>query len=317
MSRLQTIRVTRQAGTALVMALLVVAIASVAATGLMQRQRIDVRRTDNVLTLDQTFIYARAAESWAGQVLLRDALENKTDSLLDKWSALLEPIPIEGGALSAQVFDQQARFNLNNLVDDSGRASNKDIAAFERLLTALQLDTALAAAIVDWMDADINPLPAGAEDIDYLALDTPYRTSNQRLASTSELRLVRGVTAGIYEKLQPYITVLPVRTSVNVNTAEIPVLMAVIKGLDESAAAGIIGVRTTTPYADESSFRGQQALQGLEVDNISVDSHFFMIETSVQFGRSRIRQNSLVERKNNDKGRAGIIVLARSRGGLS
>lgn len=306
----------RQAGTALVMALLVVAIASVAATALLQRQRIDVRRTDNVLTLDQAFAYARAAESWAGQVLLRDALENKTDSLLDKWSALLEPIPIEGGSLSAQVFDQQARFNLNNLVDDSGRASKKDLDAFERLLTVLQLDTAVASAVVDWMDADSNPLPTGAEDNDYLALDTPYRTSNQRLASVSELRLVRGVTAEVYEKLRPYVTVLPVRTSVNVNTAEIQVLMAIIKGLDETGAAGIIGVRTTTPYADQSSFRGQQALEGLEVGDISVDSQFFIIDTNVQYGRSRIRQDSLVERKNN-KGSAVIRVLARSRGGLS
>lgn len=307
----------QQTGTALVTALLVVAIASVAATGLLERQRIDVRRTDNVLTLDQAFVYARAAESWAGQILLRDAVENKTDSLLDKWSALLEPIPVEGGALSAQVFDQQARFNLNNLVNNSGKASNKDLAAFERLLAALDIDTSLSGAIVDWIDADINAaLPSGAEDVDYLALDTPHRTSNRLFTSVSELRRVRGVTAEVYKKLEPYVIALPVHTKINVNTADIPVLMAVVKGLDESGAAGIIAARESKVFADEGAFRGQQALEGLEVGDISVDSKFFMIEANVHYGRSRIRQYTLIERRKN-KGKSGIIVVARSRGGLS
>ena len=307
---------TQQQGTALVTALLVVAIASIAAAGLLERQRIDVRRTDNVLTIDQAFIYARAAETWAGQVLLKDVAENKTDSLLDRWSALLEPIPIEGGALTAQVFDQQGRFNLNNLVDASGQASNKDIAAFERLLTALELDVAIAGAVADWMDADINTHPTGAEDVEYLGLDTPYRTSNLPLASVSELRRIRGISAQAYNKLSPYVTVLPARSKVNVNTAEIPVLMAVVKGLDESGAAGIIEQRAGEPFADESSFRGQQALDGLEVGEISVDSHYYMIEATVRYGRSRVRQHTLIERKD-ENGQASIIVLARSRGGLS
>lgn len=306
----------KQSGTALVTAMLIVAIASVASAGLLERQRIDVRRTDNVLTLDQAFVYARSAEVWAGQVLIRDAGENKTDSLLDTWAGLLESIPIEGGALSAQVFDQQARYNLNNLVDDSGKASDKDMEAFQRLLAALQLDSTLASAIVDWIDADVNAGVAGAEDVDYLALDTPYRAANRPLTSISELLRVRGITEEVYEKLKPYVTALPVRTAINVNTAEVPVLMAAVKGLDEGSAAAIIEKRTEEVFADDASFRGQQALEGLEVGEISVNSHYFMIEANVQYGRSRVRQHTLIERQDTENKKA-IIVVARSRGGLS
>lgn len=307
----------KQLGTALVTALLVVAIASVAAAGLLGRQRIDIRRTDNVLTLEQAFIYARAAETWAGQVLLLDAEENKTDSELDKWSSLLEPIAIEGGALSAEVSDLQARFNLNNLVDDSGKASKSDVEAFGRLLAAIEVERSLAGAIVDWIDADINAGLTGAEDVEYLALDVPYRTANRQFASVSELRRVRGISDEIYKKIKPYVTVLPERTKVNVNTAELPVLLAVIKGIDETTTNNIIEQRKTVPYENESSFRGQQALEGLEVGEISVSSDYFMVEINVQYGRSRTRQHSLINRKKSATGKAGIIVMARSRGGLS
>jgi general secretion pathway protein K len=307
----------KQLGTALVTALLVVAIASIAAAGLLGRQRIDIRRTDNVLTLEQAFIYARAAETWAGQVLLLDAKENKTDSQLDDWGSLLEPIPIDGGGLSVELFDQQARFNLNNLVDDSGKASKSDVEAFGRLLTAIEVDRSLAGAIVDWIDADINAGLTGAEDVEYLALDVPYRTANRQFASVSELRRIRGITDEIYKKIEPYVTVLPERTKVNVNTAKLPVFLAIIKGIDETTANSFIEQRKTEPYENESSFREQPTLEGLQVEGISVSSDYFMVEIKVQYGRSRTRQHSLINRKNSTNGEAEIIVMARSRGGLS
>ncbi|MGD8514424.1 MAG: type II secretion system minor pseudopilin GspK [Granulosicoccaceae bacterium] len=308
----------RQGGTALVTALLVVALASVAATGLLERQRIDIRRTANLLTLDQAFAYARAAESWAVAVLRRDATENRHDSRLDKWAALFEPIPIDDGSLTAQVVDQQALFNLNNLVDASGKPSQKDIAAFERLLAALELDTTLAGAVLDWIDADSNVATHGAEDNDYLRRDVPYRAANRAMAAVSELRQVRGIESEVYDKLAAYVTALPERTTVNVNTAPVPVLMAVVKGLSTSAAATILATREVTPYEDENAFRGQQALEGLQVDGIGVSSDYFLIESRVRLGRSRIVHNTLVKRGATTGDQPGVIeILARSRGGLS
>lgn len=312
----------RQPGTALVTAMLVVAIASIAATGLIERQHIDIRRTDNLLGLDQAYTHARSAESWAVAVLLRD---NRTfDSRQDDWAKLFEPIPVEGGSLSAQVFDETALFNLNNLVDDSGKPSKKDIDAFERLLAQLELDTTLAGAVVDWLDADINLATQGAEDGDYLRLDPPYRAANRGMAGISELRQVRGIDDTIYRKLAAYVTALPRRTAINVNTAPLPVLMAVIKGLDATTAGTIVENRGNKPYEDIAVFRGQQALEGLEVGEVAVGSEYFRIETRVRLGRSYIIQNTLVHRAGADAAtgtnataNVGIEVLARARGEMS
>jgi type II secretory pathway component PulK len=93
--------------------------------------------------------------------------------------------------------------------------------------------------------------------------------------------------------------------------------MAVVKGLGTAGAETIIATREVTPYEDENVFRGQQALEGLEVDGISVNSDYFLIESKVGLGRSRVVQHTLVQRAA-AAGQQGVIeILARSRGGLS
>ena len=60
-----------QRGVALVTALLVVSLATVAAVAMAMRQQIDVRRTANLLHGEQAYAYAVAAESWARVILRR------------------------------------------------------------------------------------------------------------------------------------------------------------------------------------------------------------------------------------------------------
>jgi type II secretory pathway component PulK len=90
----------------------------------------------------------------------------------------------------------------------------------------------LANAVRDWIDADSDVAQGGggAEDSDYLQLERPYRAANALIASTSELLLVRGFTAAIYREVAPYVTALPERTLINVNTAKLEVL----RTLDEN-----------------------------------------------------------------------------------
>ena len=62
-----------QRGVALVTALLVVSIVTVAAVAMATSQQIDVRRTANLLHGEKAYAYAVSAESWARIVLRRDA----------------------------------------------------------------------------------------------------------------------------------------------------------------------------------------------------------------------------------------------------
>src|SRR5262249_41429140 len=52
----------------------------------------------------------------------------------------------------------------------------------------------IANSILDWMDADSDPRPGGAEDEYYMALTPPYHCKNGPLDSLEELLFVKGVT---------------------------------------------------------------------------------------------------------------------------
>jgi type II secretory pathway component PulK len=52
----------------------------------------------------------------------------------------------------------------------------------------------LAAAIIDWRDANEDVTQGGAESETYLRLNPPYRCKNTNFESTAELRLVSGMT---------------------------------------------------------------------------------------------------------------------------
>ncbi len=116
-----------QRGVALVTALLVVALATVAAVAMASRQQLDVRRTANLLQGDQAYVYAQAVEDWARVVLKRDAEDNQIDKLDDDWAQRLSPIVVPGGQVDGFIIDLQGRFNLNNLVKPDGQLSEPDL----------------------------------------------------------------------------------------------------------------------------------------------------------------------------------------------
>ncbi len=225
----------RQRGAALITALLIMALVVAAGVAMAARQQLDIRRTANLLQRDQAYVFAEGAEVMASAVLTKD--DAKVDHWDEDWATPQPAIPFEGGVLAGGIEDLQGRFNLNNLVID-GKRSNFDYERFKRLLQILKeksesrevWDNAepadLANAAVDWIDSDSEPSPGGSEDTDYLQGERPYRTANTLLTSTSELLLVRGFTAPIYNQIAPYVTALPERTKMNVNTAKEEVLRA-------------------------------------------------------------------------------------------
>ena len=67
-------------------------------------------------------------------------------------------------------------------------------AARHALLALPGMTDALADAILDWIDADSTPRPAGAEDEAYRELGLPYGPRNTTPQCLEELLLIRGVT---------------------------------------------------------------------------------------------------------------------------
>jgi general secretion pathway protein K len=295
----------RQNGVALVTALLVVSLATVAAVAMVTRQQVDMRRIGNLLNGEQAYAYAIAAESWAQVILRRDQEESEYDSLGEDWATALPPIAVEGGFVNGHIEDLQGRFNINNLIEDEGEPADEDfsvneesLAYFRRLLDVLGLEQTLAPPLLDWLDADINTrFPDGAEDDTYLLAEPPYRAANRRMVSISELRLVKGFTPEVIAVLEPHVTALPEATVININTATPAVLRALHQDLDDSDVERLIADRGEKGYEDIDTFLEHDALAGLDLE-IDVDntSDWFNVLTATRVGRGQVQLESLFRR---------------------
>jgi general secretion pathway protein K len=230
--------VRRSRGVALIIALVVVALATVLATRIGAQSALDQRRAATLLAQEQGFQIALGAEAWAIEVLRADFERNSRQVTLDQgWATPLPALPIDGGTLSAQLEDAEGRFNVNNLLNPDGTKNLFAFAWFQRLLAKLQLEPKWASLLLDWIDPDtIADGIDGAEDGVYTGFTPPYRPPNRLITSTSELLALPGFGLERFRLLAPYITALPVGAPLNVCTASGPVLDSLAPSLAAFAA---------------------------------------------------------------------------------
>ncbi len=208
----------RSRGVALIVALLVVALATILVAALLDRGELALARTRNGLRAQQVEAYAQGIEAYASQALLlpRDG----PDTTSSPWMQPLPPQQVPGGLISASMRDLNGCFNLNNLAPGQ---SLQWKALFVRLLKAQSIAPSVADAVEAWLDPE---RAAGVDANAYLGQPVPYRPHGGLFAHVSELRLVRGIDAAAYARLAPQVCALPPGTRINVNTAGVPLLQA-------------------------------------------------------------------------------------------
>ena len=273
---------------AVITAILVVALVASAASFMAWQQQLWLRQVENLGAQAQSRVVALAALQWARSALAQDARSSSVDHLGEGWAQPLSPLPVEGGELTGGLSDQQGLFNLNSLVR-GGKASAADLAAFHKLLDLLQLPPGLAGAVVDWIDPDAEPTyPGGAEDMDYLALDPPYRAANRALTTVDGLYRIKGFDAARVERLRAFVTALPQATPVNVNTAPAEVLAAAIADLSLDQARALVAARKARHFTDLADFRARlpQPATQLNETLLSVGSRYFLVTGHARFGRA-------------------------------
>lgn len=286
----------REKGVALLMALLVVALATSVAGYIAWQSNTWVSQLQSQEAQAQANQLARGGLQFARYILKID--NPQVDSLGENWAQQLPVMPVDGGTLAGRIEDAQSRFNLNNMVQD-GKASEADIAIFRRLLQLLQLPPQLADAVVDWMDVDQETrVPGGAEDNVYLAQSPPYRTAGQPLATIDELVHIKGFDEAMVKRLQPYVTALPGRTTINVNTAPDIVLAAVFDGMGLSQAETIVNARPQLVFTGKSDFLAHlpASVGQLHDADFDVHSSYFLAGDRVQIGRSQVNLRALLFR---------------------
>jgi general secretion pathway protein K len=323
----------RQRGVALIIALILVALATILASKLSFDGFLEQRRTIGILAAEQALHFGLGAEALAADVLMQDAQSSATlTTLTGPWAQATQPLPItpdnnpEGepiGTMQGALEDMMGRFNLNSLARLGPDGKTEDplpLQQFQRLLQSVGLETKWAGMARDWIDQDnVASDPDGAEDSVYTSQTPPYRTGNWPMMSPSELMNLPGFGADRYRKIAPYVTALPnANTWINICTAPALVLESLVDGLsgEWSGNPAVLATgRKSGCFPDKNtftnvatSFAGPKAMANIG-SPIDTKSSYFQLTTHVTLGTTEFTLYSLLYR-----GSSKVTPLLRSFG---
>jgi general secretion pathway protein K len=288
-----------QRGAALIMALLAVALATMLSSTMLWRQDLWLRQVETQRDLAQTRLIADAGIEWARAVLAYDARTSSFDHVGEPWAVRVPPSRVEDGEIGGEMIDEQGKWNLNNLLTGDGSVNAKEQEVFRRLLRLLELPPVLAATLADWLDADSETSPDGAEDAYYLALSPPYRSANRPLSDVDGLLRVRGFDAAAVARLRAHVTALPGYHRVNVNTASSVVLAALVPDLSLGDVQQLLVLRKNIPFRDFGDFRTRLPRPEIAADAAQLDtrSRFFSVLLRARYGRAAVTTEAMLDRQ--------------------
>jgi general secretion pathway protein K len=204
------------------------------------------------------------------------------------------------GKVTTRILDENGKINLNFTTEE----------VYRRLLAAIGVEKQRADVIIDsildWVDADKNNRLNGAEDDYYLSLNPPYRAKNGPFDTVEELLLVQGVTPEIFYGVKVkdeqgrileryglvnYVTVYTFSIQINLNSAPLPVLMA-IPDMEPQFAQTLYERRLVKPFMTMAEVtQTTPAALGRAVEWLSVGrkSNCYSLEATAEIAGSRIK----------------------------
>lgn len=297
---MRPMRTTRQAGAALLAAMLTVTlVATFAAAALWQQWRSIEIETAERARVQASWILTGALD-WARLILREDARSGGADHLAEPWAVPLQEARLstflaadasnnvdnEAGDtfLSGQVMDLQALLNVNNLVQ-TGVIQQDALLAFGRLFELL----GLPRAQLERLAANLR----FAADI-----STDNRSASRAPLQPDSLEQLAwlGLPPETVAALRPYVTLLPERTMVNLNTAPAEVIYAVSSNISLADAKRLVAER------EGKHFRAVQDAAALLPPNafarggVDFKSRFFEVRGRLRMGEVVIEERSIIRR---------------------
>lgn len=217
--------VAKQRGMAIISALLITAVVAVIAAGMLTRQSVFTRS----LEAEQARVQGSALLLGGLEVsrqLLRDARAQDVLTRLDQpWARPIRTA--QDGEFEGRLEDLQGKFNLRNLVVRE-QVDLGQMRSFERLCAMIGVDARLAQRISQRVIAGYPRKPVASAS----GLPGPALPATQpMLRSLDQLRGIEGLDEPLLARLEQYVSIIPVTTWVNSNTASAEVLAAVVPGL--------------------------------------------------------------------------------------
>lgn len=304
-----------QRGAALLAAMLTVTlVATLASAAMWQQYRsIDIESAERART--QTAWVLTGALDWARLILREDARSGGADDLSEPWAVPLAEARLstflaaadqnastdtgDSAAetfLSGRITDLQARLNVTNLVDGN-KVNTTALNSFSRLYELLGLPASELTALADNLR---------------LALDTSAENRSGTQAPLLPQRLPElawlGLSPSSLALLQPYITLLPARTTVNLNTAAVEVIYASIPGIDLAQAQRMVSQRDRTPFRTLADATRLTVGIELNATDHSIATRFFEVQGRLRTPRGTVEEQSLIQRDGLD-----VRILRRER----
>jgi general secretion pathway protein K len=332
----------QQQGVALITAILVVALATIAAAALLSDADVALRRAQTLQDSELAWWYAKGLDSWVASLLQRQAnngTQQPVDSLGDSWAQPVSFLPFEHGAGRGQLTDMQGLFNLNNLASGNATAY---VTQLRRLIENVAGNSSagvdLGNSIRQWLlPANATQAAGFAPTADYASMQPPYQAANQPMYSPSEVLAVAGMTPQIYEALAPYITAIPpspvstasaqtastpqaaaagaaaatvTATTLNVNTAPLAVLLSLSDHPDAGRMKAFVAERNETPArtAQEAIQRLGLSANDMPSGTLGVSSNYYLLHADIAVGTDQMALYSVILRPAS----GAPVVIARS-----
>ena len=297
-----------QRGAALLIAMIIlVLIATMASAMVWQQWRAVQVEAAERARVQAAWILSGALD-WARLILREDARSGGADHLGEPWATPLAEARLSTflaadksntddgpeAFLSGSITDAQSRYNLRNLVD-AGLVVPAELAVLQRLFESITVPFDVAARIATGMNRALNETTAGTGT---------GADANPPLLPQSVSQLTwLGVDDATIRLMAPYVVLLPVRTTVNINTAPAQVLAAVIDKLDLGGAERLVDARQRSPF--DVLEKAQPLLGGsivLDARRVGVGSSFFELRGRLRLVDRVLEERSLVERQ-------GLLVV--------
>jgi len=302
-------------GAALLLAMVILTLVTTLAAGMVWQQwrAVEVETAERART--QAGWILTGALDWARLILREDARENArtgtpSDHLGEPWAVPLAEARLstflaadrstasdEGieAFLSGSIEDAQSRYNLRNLLDESGsQVVPAQLAVLQRLCVTAGLSQDLAPAIARGLRDSMAGADGGSA-----APIAPH--------TVSELVWL-GIDAAAIERLRPWVELLPNPSPVNLNTAPREVLAAVIDGLDLGSAQRLVQSRERSPFKSLDDIRVLLPRVAINSRAVGVTSNHFIVRGQLRLGDRVLEEESLVQRRQLE-----IVPLRRER----
>ncbi|MGE8320020.1 MAG: type II secretion system minor pseudopilin GspK [Comamonas sp.] len=310
----------RQRGVALLAAMLTVTlVATIAAAAVWQQWRnLEVEGAER--TRVQAAWLLLAGLDFSRLILREDARQGGVDDLSEPWAVPLaearlstflqaqnnqsqvgdDTIDAQAAFLSGMVVDAQSRLNVRNLIS-ANQIDPFALQQFSRLFARLGLS-----------GAELTRLTQAA----LLALREDKVEGTAPLVPRTWKELAWwGLSPATLQALEPYATILPIKTPVNINTASATVLYAAVDKLDPAAAQQITQLRQSAPFKDTADLLQRVPRPALQEavnragNPLSTSTNYFEVWARLRFDDLVVQERSLVYRQG-----LAVTTVVRERG---